>query len=101
MTTVLNVNFYEIDIDVEGRGRVRFLAPVVEKRVVVSVAAGLATNLAALPDSVRHGILRLVSHYHIYRDRADELGPPAIVCAGWPRLWRRRCRFRLWLRRAC
>ena len=91
VTTALNSSAFEIDIDAEGRGRVRFLTPVVEKRVVVSVQAGLAVSWAALPENLRHGIVRLVSHYHVYRDRADELGPPAAVAA----LWRTSRRMRL------
>lgn len=90
-TTALAASAYEIDIDAERRGRVRFLAPVAEKRVVVTVEAGLAANWAGLPDSLRHGIIRLVAHYHLYRDRADELGPPAAVAA----LWRGSRRMRL------
>jgi uncharacterized phiE125 gp8 family phage protein len=82
-TTALPASAYEIDIDADGRGRVRFLAPVLEKRVVVSLEAGLATGWAGLSESLRHGIVRLVSHFHVYRDRADELGPPAAVAALW------------------
>ena len=82
-TTALNVSAYEIDIDADGRGRMRFLAPVAEKRVVVSLQAGLAVTWAALPENLRHGIIRLVAHYHVYRDRADEPGPPAAVAALW------------------
>jgi uncharacterized phiE125 gp8 family phage protein len=82
-TTALPASAYEIDIDTYGRGRVRFLAPVYEKRVLVSVEAGLAATWAGLSESLRHGIVRLVSHYHVYRDRADELGPPAAVVALW------------------
>ena len=43
-TVALPASAYEIDIDVDGRGRVRFLAPVAEKWVLVSLEAGLATN---------------------------------------------------------
>jgi uncharacterized phiE125 gp8 family phage protein len=82
-TTALPASAYEIDIDTDGRGRVRFLAPVSEKRVQVSVEAGLATGWAGLSDSLRHGIVRLVAHMHAFRDRADELGPPAAVAALW------------------
>ena len=82
-TTVLAASAYEIDIDAEGRGRVRFLVPVIDKRVAVSVEAGLAANWASLAEGLRHGIIRLVGHYHLYRDRADELGPPAAVAAVW------------------
>lgn len=90
-TVALAASAYEVDIDAEGRGRVRFLVPVIEKRVVVSVEAGLATGWAGLSDSVRHGIVRLVAHMHAFRDRADELGPPAAVAA----LWRGSRRMRL------
>ena len=90
-TTALPASAYEIDIDAEGRGRVRFLAPIAEKRLVVSVEAGLAANWAGLSESLRHGIVRLVAHYHAFRDRADELGPPAAVAA----LWRGSRRMRL------
>jgi uncharacterized phiE125 gp8 family phage protein len=82
-TTALPASAYEIDIDADGRGRVRFLAPVSEKRVQVSVEAGLAANWAGLSESLRHGIVRLVAHMHAFRDRADELGPPAAVAALW------------------
>jgi uncharacterized phiE125 gp8 family phage protein len=82
-TVPLDPAAYEIDIDTEGRGRVRFLVPVMEKRVLVSFEAGLAATWAGLSESLRHGIVRLVSHYHVYRDRADELGPPAAVAALW------------------
>lgn len=83
VTVALNATAYEIDIGADGRGRVRFLAPVAEKRVVVAVEAGLATSWAGLSESLRHGIVRLVAHYHAFRDRADELGPPAAVAALW------------------
>jgi len=82
-TVALNASAYELDIDADGRGRVRFLAPVVQGRVVVTFEAGLATNWAGVPDGLRQGILRLVSHYHTHRERADELGPPAAVAALW------------------
>jgi uncharacterized phiE125 gp8 family phage protein len=82
-TTALPVSAYEIDIDADGRGRVRFLAPVTEKRAVVSLEAGLAASWAGLSESLRHGIVRLVAHFHVFRDRADELGPPAVVAALW------------------
>lgn len=82
-TTAVAASAYELDIDTDGRGRIRFLAPVAEKRVVVGVEAGMATSWAGLPESLRHGIVRLVAHYHMFRDRADELGPPAAVAALW------------------
>jgi uncharacterized phiE125 gp8 family phage protein len=82
-TVALNASAYEIDIDADGRGRVRFLAPIVQSRAVVTVEAGLAVNWAGLPESLRQGVVRLVAHYHVHRERADELGPPAAVAALW------------------
>jgi uncharacterized phiE125 gp8 family phage protein len=82
-TVPLPPSAYEIDIDADGRGRVRFLVPVAEKRVLVSLEAGLAATWAGLSESLRHGIVRLVAHYHVYRDRAEELGPPVAVAALW------------------
>jgi uncharacterized phiE125 gp8 family phage protein len=90
-TVALNASAYELDIDADGRGRVRFLAPVVQSRVVVTVEAGLSANWAGLPESLRQGVVRLVAHYHAHRERADELGPPAAVAA----LWRASRRVRL------
>lgn len=87
-TVALNASVYEIDIDADLRGRLRFLQPVVQSRVVVTVEAGLSANWAGLPESLRQGIVRLVAHYHTHRERADELGPPAAVAALW-RSWRR------------
>ena len=34
-TTLMSISDYEIDIDSEGSGRLRFLVPVSQKRVVV------------------------------------------------------------------
>lgn len=82
-TAALNASAYELDLDVDGRGRVRFLAPVLQTRVIVTFEAGLASGWAGIPEGLRQGILRLVSHYHAHRERADELGPPAAVWALW------------------
>ncbi len=82
-TSAVPPSAYEIDIDACGRGRIRFLAPVIEKRVQVSFSAGVAASWSALPESLRHGIVRQVAHFHAFRDRADELGPPAAVAALW------------------
>jgi uncharacterized phiE125 gp8 family phage protein len=82
-TVALNASAYEIDIDSDGRGRVRFLSPVTQSRVLVTVEAGLSLNWAGMPESLRQGVVRLVAHYHAHRERADELGPPAAVAALW------------------
>jgi uncharacterized phiE125 gp8 family phage protein len=89
--TALNASAYELDIDADGQGRVRFLSSVPQGRVVVTASAGAATNWASLEETLRQGIIRLVAHYHVHRERADELGPPAAVHA----LWRAKRRVRL------
>lgn len=82
-TVFLNPTDYEADLNADGRGRVRFLKTVAQSRVVVAFEAGITSNWAGLSDSLRHGIVRLVAHYHAHRERADELGPPAAVAAMW------------------
>ncbi len=60
-------------------------------RIRIRYRAGLADHGAALPDALRHGLMRLVQHLH--DDRADAGGDgavavPAIVAALWLP-WRR------------
>ncbi|MCX7284212.1 MAG: hypothetical protein NTX28_09240 [Novosphingobium sp.] len=88
--TVLNSSSYEFDIDAEGRGLVRLTRPIDQRRVVVTYAAGLADSWAALPEGIRHGVIRLAAHQHRARDdeKKSETLPPAAVAALW-RPWRR------------
>lgn len=81
---------YEFDIDPQGRGRVRLLRPVDPSRLVVVYAAGLADAWDALPDAMRHGVLRLAAHQHRLRDDEQKAAslPPSAVAALW-RPWRR------------
>lgn len=82
-TAFLNPTDYEVDLNADGRGRVRFLRSIAQGRVVMAFEAGGSGSWAGLSDSLRHGIVRLVAHYHAHRERADELGPPAAVAAMW------------------
>ncbi len=80
---------YELDLDSGGGGLVRLAAPDPAPRIAVRFTAGLAPDWAALPESLRHGVIRLAAHQHRARE-GDEPGPlpPAAVAALW-RPWRR------------
>lgn len=81
---------YEIELDHEDQGRVRVRNPGSAGRIAVRFTAGLAAGWSALPEALRHGIVRLAAHH--YRSREDSAGispsPPAAVTALW-RPWRR------------
>lgn len=72
---------YGIDIDAAGRGWVRCASG--GGRVAVTYRAGSAGDWNAVPEPVRHGILRLAAHLRMDGDGA----PPAAVTALW-RPWR-------------
>ena len=79
---------YEIDLDPDGTGRVRLLSPE-PGRIAVRFTAGLAPEWSVLPESLRHGIVRLAAHQHRERETSGAAPlPPASVAALW-RPWRR------------
>jgi uncharacterized phiE125 gp8 family phage protein len=82
----LPADTYAIDIDADGCGWVR--VPGAEKRARVRFEAGLAESWAELPESLRHGVVRLAAHLYTHRSEAGAEGPPAAVSAMW-RPWRR------------
>ena len=84
----LPVSAYALDIDGSGDGWVRVTEPGFAKRVDVTFTAGLAAEWGGLPETIRHGVIRLAAHLHAVRDAPDDAGPPAIVAALW-RPWRR------------
>lgn len=86
-TAIPAANF-AIDIAADASGRVRLVAPLATGIVVVRFVAGIATNWEALPDALRHGIIRLAAHHYLTRDGGDRSGPPASVAALW-RPWQR------------
>lgn len=79
---------YEIDIEADGTGMVRILRQGVAGRIRVRFLAGLAPDWEALPESLRHGVLRLAAHLYRARDAGGDTAPPAAVTALW-RPWRR------------
>jgi uncharacterized phiE125 gp8 family phage protein len=80
---------YAIDLDADGGGRLRLIRQGAAGRIVVQFTAGLAADWESLPDSLRHGLIRLAAFAYRQRDgeRSDAL-PPAVVAALW-RPWRR------------
>lgn len=80
---------YSLELEADGGARVRVTAPGAATRVAVRFTAGLAPDWAALPDGLRHGVMRLAAHQHRARDGAEAAPlPPAAVAALW-RPWRR------------
>jgi uncharacterized phiE125 gp8 family phage protein len=79
---------YAIDFRADGSGWLRVLDPGLAERVAVTFTAGLASDWSALPDGLRHGIVRLAAHHYRQRE-SGETGttPPAAVAALW-RPWR-------------
>lgn len=86
--TALAVGDYEIDFAGYSRGLVRLRHAGMIRRVAVRFLAGLVPEWEALPDGLRHGVLRLAAHN--YRARESDAGPnpPSAVAALW-RPWRR------------
>lgn len=79
---------YAVELDADGTGRVRLLSPE-PGRVAVRFTAGLAPEWSALPEALRHGIVRLAAHQHRERETSGAAPlPPASVAALW-RPWRR------------
>lgn len=80
---------YALDLDSDGGARFRLTRPVDAPRIAVRFTAGLVPDWAMLPDSLRHGALRLAAHAWRSRDEdALRASPPASIAALW-RPWRR------------
>lgn len=79
---------YEIELEADGTGLVRVTRQGSAGRVAVRYTAGLAPDWAALPEGLRHGIVRLAAHQYRQRDEGGAASPPAAVTALW-RPWRR------------
>ena len=75
---------YAIDIDANGQGWLRVLAPGSAGRARVTYQAGLAADWAGLPAPLAQGVVLLAAH--LFGGTAGE--PPAAVAALW-RPWRR------------
>lgn len=81
--SLLPVAGYAIDIDAAGDGWVRLTGAIAQSRILVAYSAGLAADWPSLPEALRQGAVRLVSHLYAHRDEADDAGPPMAVTALW------------------
>ena len=85
----LAADAYAIELDSDGGARVRMHNPGAAGRIAVRFVAGLAPAWNGLPESLRHGVIRLAAHQHRARETsAADPVPPAAVTALW-RPWRR------------
>jgi uncharacterized phiE125 gp8 family phage protein len=78
---------WEADVGSDGSGWARLTRPPGQP-VVARFRAGLAADWNGVPEPLRAGIVRLVSHFFTHRDAAEAGPPPAAVAALW-RPWRR------------
>ncbi|MFM5883929.1 MAG: hypothetical protein ACKOQ3_01125 [Novosphingobium sp.] len=87
---VLPVSGYEIDLGADGSGQVRVSNPGSAGRVIARFTAGLAADWSALPEGLRHGVLRLAAFQYRSREGGSDTAqwPPSAVAALW-RPWRR------------
>ena len=85
----LAADAYAIELDSDGGARIRVTSPGAAGRVAVRFVAGLSPDWSGLPESLRHGVIRLAAHQHRARETgAADPVPPAAVTALW-RPWRR------------
>ena len=85
----LPVADYAVDLDADGGASFRLLRTGEADRVAVRFTAGMVAGWADLPESLRHGVLRLAAHHYRQRESdSPQAMPPAAVAALW-RPWRR------------
>lgn len=82
----LSVDDLRIDIDAQGRGWLRTVAPDIAGRLRVTINAGAAAGWSDLAPPLRQGIVLLTAH--LFGNRERDEAPPAAVAALW-RPWRR------------
>lgn len=80
---------YAVDLDADGGASFRLVQRGEAERVAVRFTAGMAAGWADIPESLRHGVLRLAAHHYRQRESdSPQAMPPAAVAALW-RPWRR------------
>ncbi len=84
--TTLGDDEYDLHLAGDGWAQLRLRRGPFVSRVVVTLEAGLAADWAALPDGLRHGILRFAAYLQ-REGEAVAAEPPAAIAALW-RPWR-------------
>lgn len=85
----LAVTQYAVELDADGKGRIRLLRQSGAGRLAVRFTAGMTSNWTGLPEGLRQGVLRLAAHHYTQRaGTGSDAAPPAAVAALW-RPWRR------------
>jgi uncharacterized phiE125 gp8 family phage protein len=66
---------YAVELDTDGGARVRLLLQVGADRLAVRFTAGMTANWAALPESLRQGVLRLAAAHAEEKRRSRRADP--------------------------
>ena len=82
-SVALGASDFAVDVDSNGDGWVRLLGAADAVRLRVSGRAGMASDANAVPEPIRHGVLRLVAHLFASRDDGAGGEVPAAVTALW------------------
>jgi len=82
VATAMQPSAYSLDIDSAGDGWVRVMQANGKTRLRARGTAGIADGENGVPEPIRQGVLRLVSHLFTIRD-GDGGEPPAAVTALW------------------
>ncbi|GAB5348919.1 head-tail connector protein [Alteriqipengyuania sp. 357] len=84
--TTLPDEGYDLHLAGDGSAQLRLRRGPFVSRVAATLEAGLASDWAAIPDGLRHGVLRFAAY--LYREgEAAAAEPPAAIAALW-RPWR-------------
>ena len=81
--SILPVEDYALEIDADGAARIRLNAAREPLRLEIMLTAGIADSWQGVPDTLRHGIVRLAAHYYRERESGSATSPPASVAALW------------------